>query len=205
MPPVDTHQRDLIIKTTSQTWYRNHRWKYAPIHFSKDKTRGRFNDPEQEFGVLYLGEDEYCAFIEVHGLTHGKTTPYLGDNIISESEIEARCLCPVHVVGELNLVDLTAHGLARVGADNRLCTGSWAVSQQWSRVLWSHPAQPDGIYYRARHDASRFAVALFDRVAPRLSSQCIHRSYSCCSHNMLRDRARLAVTLDLYGFALIPD
>ena len=39
------------------------------------------------------------------------------------------------------------------------------IAQRWSRALWEHPQQPDGIIYRSRHDPSKVCAALFDRCA----------------------------------------
>jgi hypothetical protein len=36
-------------------------------------------------------------------------------------------------------------------------------------ALWSHPQQPGGLYYRARHDLSRLSIALFDRAARQVA------------------------------------
>ena len=63
------------------------------------------------------------------------------------------------------MVDLTGPGLARLGADERLCAGGHAVAQRWALALWTHPSRPDGLYFRARHDPSRFCVAIYDRAA----------------------------------------
>jgi hypothetical protein len=203
LPPANFNQRELLIKQTSQAWFRNHWCRHAPVYFNKDAWKGRFNDPAGDYGVLYLGEDEHCAFIEVYGQSDGKNISYLGDNIVTESEIDARCICPISTIEALRLVDLTAHGLARLQADNRLCTGNWTVAQQWSRAFWNHPTQPDGIYYRSRHDSSRCAIALFDRAESRLRSACTNRGFDCCASNVLRNRTKLAAILDLYGFGLI--
>jgi len=42
-----------------------------------------------------------------------------------------------------------------------LNTGDYRISQRWAHAFQQHPSQPDGIYYRARHDTERFSVALF--------------------------------------------
>ena len=64
-------------------------------------------------------------------------------------------------------------GLARIGADERLCSGSHRVAQVWSLSLWSHPDQPDGILYRARHDPERLSVAIYDRASQGLTTQAL--------------------------------
>ena len=61
----------------------------------------------------------------------------------------------------LSLVDLTGKGLTLLDADARLLTGDYKIAQQWSKALQDHPSCPDGIYYRSRHDPSRFCLALY--------------------------------------------
>jgi RES domain len=60
--------------------------------------------------------------------------------------------------------------LARIGADNRLGTGDYRIAQRWSHVLWVHPDEPDGMFYRSRHDPSRTCLAIFDRAADAVSA-----------------------------------
>jgi hypothetical protein len=50
----------------------------------------------------------------------------------------------------LRFVDLTGEGLAWIGADSRLASGSYDVSQRWALALYRHPSQPDGLLYRTR-------------------------------------------------------
>ena len=85
-------------------------------------------------------------------------------NAIRPSVLAHRCLSRIESDRPLRLVDLTADGLARIGADSRLTTGDYAVAQRWSLAFQNHQDEPDGIVYRARHDPSRLSAALFDRV-----------------------------------------
>jgi hypothetical protein len=54
-------------------------------------------------------------------------------------------------------------GLASIGADGRLATGSYTVAQRWSAALKIHPCKPDGIRYRSRHAPERNAYAIYER------------------------------------------
>lgn len=81
---------------------------------------------------------------------------------ISSGELSARALSEVACNRPLRLVDLTGHGLARIGADARLCSGDHEYSRPWSRALRFHPSQIDGLYYPVRHDPSRRAAAIFN-------------------------------------------
>jgi hypothetical protein len=59
--------------------------------------------------------------------------------------------------------------LARLGADARVSDGEHALAQRWALSLWKHPKQVDGIYYRARHDLSRYCAAIFDRAQDKMT------------------------------------
>jgi hypothetical protein len=132
-----------------------------PIFFGKTG-RNRFDAPSKEFGVLYVGEDPFCTFIESFGVStvFKPMTPAI---------LATRELCVIEFSRPLRVVDLTGPGLARLGADARLAAADHHIAQRWSLAIWQHPATPDGLLYRARHDPSRMSVALFDRVAPPAS------------------------------------
>lgn len=167
-------------------WWRVYRSGHEPLFFGRTGDN-RFDAPRGEYGVLYAGGDAHCAFIE----TFGRQT---GENLVGRTELEARGLAEIGAERPLGLVDLTGPGLARIGADGRLLAGEHATSWRWSLALWSHPSRPCGIRYRARHDPSRFAVALFDRASDALRGR---------THGHLmepRNRSLLADMLDTYGF-----
>lgn len=150
----------------------------------------RFDDPQREFEVLYLGEDAHCAFIE----TFGQAT---GNNIVTQAELDQRSISSISNERPLVLVDLTGPGLARMGADARLLTGEHSVAQQWSRVLREHPEHPDGLYYRARHDPSRMAVAVWDLCEAGFS---VIHTVALASAAYASE---LGEILDTYGFELL--
>ena len=64
-----------------------HRKQHGAIFYGCTGSN-RFDDPQEKFGVLYAGLDEYAAFIE----THGQRT---GANAVSESELRDRCLAAI--------------------------------------------------------------------------------------------------------------
>jgi hypothetical protein len=152
----------------------------------------RFDAPSGEYGVLYLGDSPHCAFAETYGRLEQATYP-----IISIEELRRRRLSFVQFDRELRVVDLTGPGLAKLRADNRLCDGDYRIAQRWSRALWSHPEQPDGLRYRSRHDPSRLCLALFDRV----ESVVVSTDQGSLGDPSVREL--LAQILDTYGFGLI--
>lgn len=105
---------------------------------------------------------------------------------------------PAHM-GNREQIDLTGRGLAWIGADERLCVGEHEVAQRWALEFWRHPSRPDGLYYRARHDLSRFCVAIFDRAADALH---VSRQGSLLDSEQV---SLLADILDTYTFGLIEE
>lgn len=139
--------------------------------------------------MLYAGQDEAGAFVEVFG-------DPLDVRLLALRPLKQFCLSAVRAKRPLRLVDLTGPGLRRLGVDARLTGGDdYQCSQPWARALWGHPDAPDGLLYRARHDPSRQAVAIFDRAAAAIRTKKLCR---------LTDNPHtLARLLDLYGFGLI--
>jgi len=75
----------------------------------------------------------------------------------------------VEVRRDLRLVPIHGPSLARLGLTAELATGDdYATSQLWSRALWEHDKQPDGILYRSRHDDSALCVAVYGRAKDAL-------------------------------------
>lgn len=142
--------------------YRHHQKVHDPIYFG---TKGdyRFDDPScpdsEAFGVLYAGADPECCLLESCGSTTGVpavTGAYLDDRAIAKLELTEA----------LRFIDLAGDGgLASIGADSRLTTGSYQIAQLWSAALRRHPSKPDGIRYRSRHAPERIAYAIYERSA----------------------------------------
>jgi len=143
--------------------------------------------------VLYAAADVHGAFIE----TLGRVT---GQNRVDMQTLRETCCAYITAARPLNLVDLTGAGLARIGADARLCTmDDYALCARWALALWSHPQQPDGLYYRARHDQERFSLALFDRpTVVRAVRDTAQGSLASPKHATL-----LGDILDTYQFQLL--
>ena len=191
-PPTDLDSRSPLTFTipVGTTLFRLHDRSKGPVFFGRTG-RNRFDAPDGGFGVLYLALDEHCAFIE----TFGQST---GIRIVTRALLEQRVLSQLRVMQPLNVIDL-AHsgGLARIGADGRLLTGSHAVAQRWSAALRKHPAKPAGLLYPARHDVARYACALFD--LPSSTFQATNTgSLAEPQHSGL-----LGKILDVYGFCYI--
>jgi RES domain len=189
-PPDDFASVRLMIRRFTRTWWRIHRTEHDPIYFGRTG-QNRFDAPAEEFGVLYVGADTHCSFIE----TFGHAT---GVRFVTEAELRARALSTVVASRPLRLVDMRSNGLARMGADSALTSGlDYGVAQRWALAIHRHPRQPDGLLCRARHDPKRLSAAIFDRAASVVSAKRVG-SLMDAQHTPL-----LADILDTYRFGLV--
>jgi hypothetical protein len=159
-PELSTQTPLIFTVKAGEVLYRHHQTVNDPIYFGMSGNN-RFDDPDcatgATFGVLYVGEDHHCCFIESCGSTTGVPA-------VSGAYLDARSISKLELTEELRFVDLASSGsLTHVGADGRLFTGSYKVAQQWSAALRLHPSKPDGIRYLSRHDPTRVAYAIFTR------------------------------------------
>jgi hypothetical protein len=151
-----------------------------PIH--------RFDDPAGRFRVCYLGTTLEVCFAE----TFLRNPPV---RILALDDLAGRSLATVQVRRDLRLVPIHGASLARLGVTAELASGGdYAGSQLWSRALWEHGDQPDGILYRSRHDDSALCAAVFDRAKDGLA---IVRVHSLAEHPQ-----QLARLLRRYGLGL---
>jgi len=184
----------LFTAPAGAVLYRHHQKVYDALYFG---TKGvyRFDDPKgpvaPEYGVLYAGADPECCLLESCGSTTGVPA-------VSGAYLDARAIAEIELLEPLQFVDLVGDGgLASIGADNRLTTGSYTIAQLWSAALRQHPRKPDGIRYRSRHAPERIAYAIYQR-SPG--------SFRVRSLGSFTDPANEAVfknVLKTYKFALI--
>lgn len=204
--PVDLDRRELPLTTIAGrelSLYRCHRTDaaYSPVSFNFRRIDDRFNAPDGEYGVLYLGTDPFCSFIESFGSS--MVTAALELRLVSETDLRRRCLCEIELdvdPATIRLVNLAdGYGFSRLGIDGRISTTKQrAVTRQWALALWNHPQQPGGLLYRACNDSERISVVLFDRVGDILRPTCDRMNY-------LRDPHELAQILDYYEIGLDAD
>lgn len=167
--------------------FRVHRADRAALYFGRTGLN-RFDDPDADFGVLYASSD----------LDGGFSETFAGVSSLSVSSMTASGWSVIDLRRELRLCDLRDHGLARLGADGRLCTGSRQDAQRWSRALWAHPFTLDGICYPARTNLAKTSIAVFDR-----AEEALHARYEG-SFMDPKNEGTTANLLDRYGIALIP-
>jgi hypothetical protein len=187
-PPHDLHRRALVVADWSASLYRVHRVDRDASYFGT-AARNRFDDRDGEFGVLYASAD----------LDGGFSETFAGALAVSVGSMMTTYGWSVMALHrDLRLCDLREVGLARIGADGRLCTGSRQDAQRWSRAIWTHPIAVDGICYPARTNLARTSIAVFDRAREALDVRFLG------SFLDPRNEQTTAGLLDRYGVALIP-
>jgi hypothetical protein len=195
-PPVDLDRRAVPMLDVGPPWFHCHTLRRGPLSFNRRST-GRFNAPGGEFGVLYLSTSREGAFIETFG--QSGSADDRGVRFVTRAALDARCLCSIAQTSparSLHLIDLSGSGLSQIGADARLgaATDDPGLPQRWALAFWNHPAAPDGLLYRARHDPEQLSVAVFDRAGDLLGAD--------CSTNVLARPDILIPILRRYGFGI---
>lgn len=163
-PPLNFNRRSLPVVESTGPWYRLNPVRYESALYFDRSGRGRFDGSEQGYGILYVGNDEYAAFIECYGRTHGARG-------VAESALLQRNLICITSNRPLVLADLTGSGLVKIGADARLASGSYLIARKWAQVIWEHSMQVDGVRYHSRHDDVRYCSGIFDRARSHLSEK----------------------------------
>ena len=154
--PQDFDRKRLHVVQRSGPWQRLHREEHSALHFGKGR-ENRFDDPEGEYGALYVAEDEFGAFVETF-LRDPRLT------LVARDELARRRLSEISASNVLSLVDLTGKGLQHAGVTGDVSTAPHEETWALSRAIHDHPSRPDGIRYRLKHDLQRIGVAIFDRV-----------------------------------------
>ena len=191
--PTAAFQRralSIIRVPKSHCWYRLYPGIHNPLHFSMTKA-GRFDAPDQRYGVLYIARQLPGAFVETLCRNTGATRP------IPATAMDTYNVVEIRTSRLLRLVDLAGKGLARMGLDSRLSTGDYRVAQRWSEAFHRHADHVDGIIYPARHDPKQQAAALFDRAGELLTVK------PCGTLRNYMGEQEFFALLDHYGVALV--
>lgn len=188
-PLADFQARNLPTFSTRETCYRLNSQDFSSSLYFDRTGKGRFDSPDQGYGILYVGADVYASWIECYGRIHGAKG-------VSEAALKQRNLYAIDSKRELILADLTGNGLVKIGADARLSSGSYAVARQWAQAIYDHPQKVDGLRYRSRHDDERYCYGIFDRCANELQEKNLG--------NLLEaNPSLLAEILGCYDYALL--
>lgn len=160
-PPGELKKGSITVKEFSDSMFRTHGVHRGPVFFGKSRAH-RFDAPDRSFGVLYAARDPFCAFIETF-------TRAAGTRVVTTTELERQALSELKAARPLRLIDLTQSGaLLRIGADARLFSADYEISQKWSGFLHDHSLRLDGILYPSRLDPERHGIALFEDRAPAM-------------------------------------
>jgi hypothetical protein len=160
-PPDDVASLPLPIRECpgGAIFNRVHRTRHGAIFFSPGKGNppaGRFDSATGAFGVLYGAETLAGAFIETVLRNPAR-------RLIGMAEIESRSVAVIRTSRITRFVDLRGDGLQQLGLDGSIFTGPYENCGLWADALFRHPARPDGIVYRSRHDPAYTCLALFER------------------------------------------
>lgn len=163
-PPDGLARKPLPIRELRpDNLLRIHSPAKEPLEFCRN-CDCRFDDPQQRFGVLYGGLGLLgCAAETIVGQRYSGHVdlPPFDRRALAEQRV-ARLVIPG--TAKLALIDIVDIGLLMLGADARLTNeADYAASQAWSRALWEHPDEADGLLYRSRYDPAQLCVALYDR------------------------------------------
>ena len=116
---------------------------------------------------------------------------------VAQVDLQARAISTFNAK-PLRCVELTGSGLRKLSCDNRISTEKpYSTTHLWSRALFLHPQQPDGLVYRSRHNPRFRCLALFDRCDAKLTevrSEPLMDSPRRAWCSVQLDRYELAVT-----------
>src|SRR5438067_71256 len=127
-PPPDLASRELPLTRVSGPLYRVHRSSLSGLYFGKSG-RSRFDDPQQQFGVLYAALKPEAAFAET--LLRQLDRMLILESALAERALSVISLAPIYCV------NLTAQGLRRLSCDNRISNElPYRTAGLWSRAFF---------------------------------------------------------------------
>ncbi len=198
-PPGDLAARTLPLTRMEGPAWRVYPGAYEAEHFNKQD--GRFNDPEQQYGVLNASGSDVGAFAErlllAPGVLGGGGRAAGPSVPISATALQTFSLAEITFGQSITCVDLrTPDGLARIGAGPWLLTAPHAVSKQWSRPIFLHPSAPDGIVWNSRAGNGVVSMGLHERAKPKIAT--VGRG------PLVGHRRLLADAIRLFHVAIVP-
>jgi hypothetical protein len=197
LPPPDFDLRDLAVREIAPgtVLYRIHRSSVEALYFgprTRPDERGRWDAPDDSYGVCYLAEQGHTAVAETLLRELDR------EEVSQKGDLAPRSLARVRVERTLVLARMHGQGLRRMKATAAVVQGPYETTWRWSRAIHDHRRQVDGIAYRARHDDDDLSVALFDRAAGAVtvlkSTPLLHPALA----------GELGSWLDRYGIGLNP-
>jgi hypothetical protein len=155
----------IVDVSVTQVLWRVHQLAHEPVWFGPapgNPPHGRFDAPDHEFGVCYLGATPGVTILET--LVRGLKVP-----IIPRSALQMRGLSAIALAEPLRMLQLEGKGLPsfRVSA-HEICGPDAADCQDFARRVHAKLMDVDGIQYRSRWDTSELCWAVFERARARL-------------------------------------
>lgn len=172
-PPEDATTLDVPVTDNFSLpdgglWHRIHpKGKRAEYYGGKDETTNRWDDPQQEYGVLYVADEFRGAFVEVY------SDIFVGEDrlrLIEPASLEVRSYSTLEQTDTFTLVDLRDDNFLQLGLDKTIFTGDHEVARRWSRAFFEYSSDIDGILYPSRVTAG-LNLALFDRASEKVASR----------------------------------
>ncbi len=159
-PPADIATREPIIEivATGTEMCRFYSNSHGSIYFAMDAA-GRLNAPDGSYGTLYAARAADGAFAEIFLRNVGMTA-------LNPVMVGAKGMVRIAALKDLRFACLYGPGLSILGATAEVTHSSitaYDLSQAWSKAIYDHPADVDGIAYRSRHDDNEICYAIFDR------------------------------------------
>ncbi len=155
----------LTTVPAGTSWLRIQRCHHASALYWGRKDPGRWNDPDGDFGVLYVSATIEAAFAETFGRDLMATHAPACVKFLSFQELGERCLAQLWAEQDLQLVDFTGPALQALNLDARLLhtCDALKVCQHWARWLHGAPERPDGVIYPSRLFPGSRNLAVFER------------------------------------------
>jgi hypothetical protein len=161
-------KKGSLLQHVSRTCYRA-----QPLYFGNDGAN-RYDDPNQHYGVLYLGLDLATALMESVFHKHKWSTSK--KRSLTLTEVERRLVRVVGVLDNLQLANLTAPNVmaANFGLNlGQLVSRTYVHTKRVSatvHAMQTATGEPlfDGILYPSRNNYPSTSIALFNRAAAKV-------------------------------------
>ena len=116
--------------------------------------------------MIYLGSSVKVCFVET--ILRDQVNGRLGAYPIPEHELHDFRCATIALAEPLRLVNLRGDHALRMGIPtDAIRASTHELGKLWSRAIWAHGAQPDGILYSSRLNEEP-NIALYDRALGKL-------------------------------------
>jgi RES domain len=150
-------------------WHITHaRHRDKMLHFGKSNNN-RFDDPQGNYGTLYVSPDLTTAFLE--SVLHDKKLATPKDRMLTRRFLADYVVKPILLPEPLELADLSAsYALANLGYNNDLLTArhGYNDSKALSQTLYKEMPNCDGLVWHSRQGGNTDCIALFERCKTKL-------------------------------------